>query len=402
MGVMSSSSQSAMPRASTGAARGPQPQRPSLAFLYREHYGGVASSVRFFGVPERDAPDVTHDVFVRVNASLPRYDPKRSLGPWLKTITYRTAQDYLRSAYVRRMRLVPVEDGAEPLDASPGPERGTLLVEMQRVLVEVLQELNDDQRIVYLMCEKDDLPIPEVAEALGVPENTVRSRLARARQIIAAAVDRRRTAEERRQSSLAPMMVPAALADAARKGFEVDDAVKTAVWSRLSRLLGLGIVGALAPLPGAAVAVGAALLVGIGGGAGAALHAALEKPAWTETMIHAEAERSSAGPPSETAAVSASAGASTMATASVAATASPSTSAGEADAGVQDPAALLRAELAILTRAREAMAGEHYDVALRELNRHEKLFPHGKLAEQRKDMKRVVLAELMARDGGAR
>ncbi len=40
------------------------------------------------------------------------------------------------------------------------------------------------------------------------------------------------------------------------------------------------------------------------------------------------------------------------------------------------------------------MASERYEVALRELNRHERLFPYGRLAEQRKDMKRVVQAEL--------
>ena len=48
------------------------------------------------------------------------------------------------------------------------------------------------------------------------------------------------------------------------------------------------------------------------------------------------------------------------------------------------------------------MDGGHYDVALRELSRHERIFPFGQLAEQRKEMKRVVLAELRGRDAGAR
>ena len=54
-------------------------RRPSLAELYAEHFAGVHTSVRFYGVPERDAWDVAQDVFVRVHASLSGYDPQRAV-----------------------------------------------------------------------------------------------------------------------------------------------------------------------------------------------------------------------------------------------------------------------------------------------------------------------------------
>jgi RNA polymerase sigma-70 factor, ECF subfamily len=381
-------------------AKGVKLGAPTLALLYKDHFDGVLGSVRCFGVPERDGPDVAHDVFIRVQASLPRYDPARPVGPWLKTITYRTAQDYLRSAHVRHTRLARTEEGMDTVDTAAGPERRTLLSEAQRVFVEVLQELNEDQRTIYLMSVKDGFSIPELAEALGENENTVRSRLHRAHQAFDAALARRRTVEERRDPAIAPMLVPAALAEGARNGLGIDPAVKALVWSRLSRLLGLGIIGALAPVSGAAIAGGAALLMALGGGVGAALHATLERPARTEAIARAE-------PPARAVESAASPGGPPSAMASASAPQTTTASTAEADAGVQDAgppdaAALLRAEQAILAKARGAMNGEQYEAALRELNRHERLYPRGMLAEQRKDMKRVVLAELAGRDGGSR
>ena len=72
------------------------------------------------------------------------------------------------------------------------------------------------------------------------------------------------------------------------------------------------------------------------------------------------------------------------------------------DAGAPDAAALLRAEGAILARAREAMDREQWQTALRELRRHARSFPHGKLAAGREQMMQDVLAAMNARDGGAR
>ena len=154
----------------------------------------------------------------------------------------------------------------EVADPAPTPEGHALLEQMQRIFVEVLQEIDENQRTVYLMHVKDEIPIPEIAEALGLPENTVRSRLHRAHRAIDAGVARRRT---KAGSALAPLLVPAALVDAARKGFDVDPAAQAVGWSRLARLLGIGIVGKLAPASGAAIAGGAVVLLALGAGSGA-------------------------------------------------------------------------------------------------------------------------------------
>jgi RNA polymerase sigma-70 factor (ECF subfamily) len=380
------------------ARRTPRPAtwHPALVRFYDESFKKVVSAVRFYGVPERDSADVTQDVFVRAHASFHGYDPKLSLRAWLMTITYRAAVDYRRSAEAQTTRPAAPEDFVEIVDMAPNPERRTLEAQARSVFATAVQQLSEEHRAIFLMNFVDEIPVTEIAMALGENENTVRSRLHRAHQAFDAALAALRVDEERRSSALAPLLVPGALAGVARQGYEIDPALQALVRSRLARLLGMGIIGTLAPLSGPAIAAGAGLLLALGGGAGALLNAALERPPANEATVHAETE-----PRASPAAASATTGAAT-ATATATATPSMTASAAAPDAGAQDPAAALRAELAILAKAREAMGGEHYEAALRELNRHERLFPNGKLAEQRKDMKRVVLAELSARDGGSR
>ena len=173
------------------------------------------------------------------------------------------------------------------MDTAPSPERRTLIVEAERVFIDLLQDLNEDQRTAYLMSVKDGFTIPEIAEALGEPENTVRSRLHRAHVAFDTALARRRTAEERRQSAILPFLAPAALAEALREGGDANSGLEHLVWSRLARVLGLGIIGKLAPLSGGVIVAGAALFAVLGGVVGASLHAALQR-ATTDTLVRAE------------------------------------------------------------------------------------------------------------------
>jgi RNA polymerase sigma-70 factor, ECF subfamily len=272
------------PAHAAGSAPKATPRRPTFTLLYEQHWRGVISALRCSGVPQWDLPDVAQDVFVRVHAALPRFDPARPVAPWLYTIAYRTAQDHLRSAQSRRMRLGRAEDEMETTDPAPSPERLTIIAEAECIFGEVLQQLNEDQRIAYLLEFRDGLTISEIAETLGENENTVRSRLHRARGTFDAALARRRTLEERRQSPVASFLAPMALANAVRTGADADPILRAAVWARLARVLGLGIIGKLAPLSGRAI-VGAVAVVALAGGVtGALLHAGLERRARVEAI----------------------------------------------------------------------------------------------------------------------
>jgi RNA polymerase sigma-70 factor (ECF subfamily) len=164
-----------------------EPSVPDFRETYDAHFPHVWHTLRRLGVPEGDLEDAAHDVFVVVHRRLTDFDPARPLRPWLSGIAWRVASDRRRSARARHER-VGVE--TEPPDGGPDPER-LVQARQARVLVQAaLESLDLDRRVVFVMHELDGASVPEIAEALDVPLNTVYSRLRIARERFAGAVKR--------------------------------------------------------------------------------------------------------------------------------------------------------------------------------------------------------------------
>ncbi len=134
-----------------------------------------------------DAEDVTQETFVRMFRALDRYDPSRPFAAWLFTITSRLCIDLLRRRRIRPLPLVRQEMGSseeetiDVPDASPGPDTVTQHREEERRVVEMIEALPPHYRIVVMMRHQQDMAYEEIAAALELPLNTVRSRLHRAR-----------------------------------------------------------------------------------------------------------------------------------------------------------------------------------------------------------------------------
>ncbi|MBX2803534.1 MAG: sigma-70 family RNA polymerase sigma factor [Myxococcales bacterium] len=130
------------------------------------------------GGPKVDAEDAAHDVFVVVFRRLGKLREAGAFSSWLFGVTRRVVAAHRRRAWVRHWIPGAVPDGADP---APGPgER----VEHADVTVRVwaaIDTLPPHQREVLVLCDLEERPDSEVAAMLGVPKNTVKSRLRRAR-----------------------------------------------------------------------------------------------------------------------------------------------------------------------------------------------------------------------------
>jgi RNA polymerase sigma-70 factor, ECF subfamily len=186
-------------RAQQMPSSAPSSGHPPFAVLFREHFLGVLDAVQRFGVHPRHAEDVAQDVFVAVFKALERYDPSRPFKPWLKTIAYRTARDSLELG--RSQERLTQTGQIDRIESAANPEQQLLATQAQTALNEVLQSLDADHRTIFLMAELDQLTQPEIAQALGIPESTVQSRLRRARVDFDQAAYRRRVVEENRLRS---------------------------------------------------------------------------------------------------------------------------------------------------------------------------------------------------------
>lgn len=182
-GVTSSVSASARASGSRGAP-GSRSPRLDLARLYRDERRFLLGLVGQLGVPAQDREDCVHDVVVRLAQLAGRYDPARPLRPWLAAVARRVVWERGRAR--RELAL----DAALDAKAPSNPERELCIGRALGRLRGVSATLSPERRAVWLAHELGDLSAPELADALGVPLNTVYSRLRLARRDVCAALER--------------------------------------------------------------------------------------------------------------------------------------------------------------------------------------------------------------------
>jgi RNA polymerase sigma-70 factor (ECF subfamily) len=175
---------------STAPVAGASPARAAhvdFRAVFDREFAFVWNTLRRLGVREADREDLTHEVFLRVFHRLAHFDPSRPLRPWLFGFAYRCAADHRRLAHHRREH-VGLE--VEPIDERPSPGEAALGRDMRDLVARALAELALERRAVLLLHDVEGASAPEIAAALGIPINTVYSRLRAARQEFSDAVRR--------------------------------------------------------------------------------------------------------------------------------------------------------------------------------------------------------------------
>jgi RNA polymerase sigma-70 factor (ECF subfamily) len=122
------------------------------------------------------AADLLQDVFLRLYRFAERVDPCRPLEPWLYRVTTNLAYTYVK----RRQRwFSPLEDIAEWLVGSKKqtPHHMAEVDEESQQVQQAIASLPLQQRVVIVLYYINDLSLHEIAEIIGVPEGTVKSRL---------------------------------------------------------------------------------------------------------------------------------------------------------------------------------------------------------------------------------
>ncbi len=138
----------------------------------------VRRSLRRLGVRPADLDDLSQDVFVAVHGAFATYDAARAIRPWLFAFVFRVASNYRRLARHRAERF-PEElpDGVD----EKTPEAEVVARRRRDLLLEALGELPIDRRSAVVMFDMDGFTAGETAEVLGVPINTVYSRVRKGR-----------------------------------------------------------------------------------------------------------------------------------------------------------------------------------------------------------------------------
>ncbi len=149
--------------------------------IFEEFAPFVWRALRRLGVPEADAEDISQEVFVTVHRKLPEFEGRSTVRTWLYGICIRTASDHRRRAHVRRELAT---DRPPDRVTSPTQPRDLERRRARAALDRALDTLDDDKRAVLVLYEIEDLPMAEVAEAVGCPLQTAYARLYAARRLL--------------------------------------------------------------------------------------------------------------------------------------------------------------------------------------------------------------------------
>lgn len=153
----------------------------SFEHLMRRHNSRVYRTVRAVLRDDGEAEDVMQDAFVRAYEHLNEFEGRARFSTWLTRIALHEALARVR----RRKRLVPLEAHEEESVMATGPEVGPEQrlsdVEMRSVLEAAVAKLPEDFRTVFVLRAVEGMSGVETAECLGISEETVKTRLHRAR-----------------------------------------------------------------------------------------------------------------------------------------------------------------------------------------------------------------------------
>ncbi len=139
---------------------------------------------------DADAADATQEALIAIARGLVRFDGRSSFSTWAYRIATNAALDELRRRQ-RRPQLVREPDDETSRRGEPADRASSVrldaVVERDR-LVPALAALSEEFRIAVVLRDVADLDYAEIAEVLGIPPGTVRSRIARGRAQLAAAL----------------------------------------------------------------------------------------------------------------------------------------------------------------------------------------------------------------------
>lgn len=172
-------------------ARARAGERLAVDALLRLHYDAVHAVCHRMVLSRESADDAVQNALLAIVRGLPRFDGRASLSTWIYRIATNAAIDE-----IRRVQRAPRAADPAVLTASetPNPDSDPTAglaeyLDQSSVVAGALAKVPHDFRVALVLRYVADLDYAEIAEVLGVPVGTVRSRLARGKEALSQHLD---------------------------------------------------------------------------------------------------------------------------------------------------------------------------------------------------------------------
>ncbi len=158
----------------------------AFAHLMKRYEGAVFNlAYRMLG-NAHEAEDASQEIFLRVYTNLARFDKERKFSTWLLSIGSNYCIDRLRR---RRFAWLTINDTVLTMPSpAKGPERTAIEREERDAVQRALLRLPPAYREIAVLRYWNDLSYEEICQVTGLPESTIKTRLHRARRMLADAL----------------------------------------------------------------------------------------------------------------------------------------------------------------------------------------------------------------------
>jgi RNA polymerase sigma-70 factor (ECF subfamily) len=158
----------------------------ALGALFDRHHEAVYRLIsRLLRTEPSEIDDLVQQTFLEVWRSAKKYSGRGAVRSYLFGIAANAVRHHIRGAVRRRNALAEVP----PPAAGGAPDDAAMRAQQVNRLAVALEQLPDDLRVVYVMCDLEEVPGVDAARALGLRAGTLWRRLHEARRALREAID---------------------------------------------------------------------------------------------------------------------------------------------------------------------------------------------------------------------
>jgi RNA polymerase sigma-70 factor (ECF subfamily) len=151
--------------------------------VVRQNWRKVFNVAYKFVGKHDEAEDLTQDIFLKIFKALATFDRRANFQTWIVSISRNLCIDHYRSVRKERQTIAREVDTGDlqPASADRGPYQAAEHQDLRALLRQALQALPATLRTADILRDLQELSYQEIADQLGLPEGTVKSRINRGR-----------------------------------------------------------------------------------------------------------------------------------------------------------------------------------------------------------------------------
>ena len=151
--------------------------------IVRMHWRKVFNLAYKFVGRHDEAEDLTQDIFLKIFKALHTFDRRANFQTWLISISRNLCIDHYRSVRKERETMAREVDSADlmPVSRERGPHAELEQLDLRQLIRQALAELPPALREAVVLRDLQEFSYQEIADKLGLPEGTVKSRINRGR-----------------------------------------------------------------------------------------------------------------------------------------------------------------------------------------------------------------------------